>query len=58
MQHLAIHFKYPTFVSGSLASLPLRISAVQKSLIVASTAFVHAGSVVESESGNIAEVKW
>ena len=49
MQHLAIHFKYPTFVSGSLASLPLRISAVQKSLIVASTAFVHGGSVVESE---------
>ena len=29
------------FVSGSLASLPLRISTVQTCFIVASTAFVH-----------------
>ena len=34
-------------VSGSLASLPLRINAVQTSLIVASIAFVHGGPAGE-----------
>ena len=59
-QRLAIHFKYPTvksFVSGSLVSLPLRISALQTSLIVASTALsMHGGPA--GECGTHARINW
>ena len=43
------HYFILSFVGGLLASLPLRISVVETSLIVTSTAFVRGGPAGERE---------
>ena len=45
----SLYYFILSFVGSSLALLPLRISVVETSLIVASTAFVHGGPAGERE---------